>query len=160
MDKDWSGDQRRRLDAIRRWATLLDAAVGIPGTRLRVGLDALVGLIPGVGDAFSGVFSALLIMQAAKLGLPKVVLLRMAANSLIDLVVGAIPILGDLFDLGWKANLRNVALLERAAIHGRHAASAGDYVFAAGLVTALLLLLVLPLAGLALLLSALGRPVF
>jgi len=103
----------RRLDKL---AQLLDTALSIPGTRFRIGLDGLLGLVPGVGDTLGAVFSAYIIFEAARLGFPKGILLRMSANVAIETVVGAVPILGDIFDIAWKANVRNVALLR--AHHG------------------------------------------
>lgn len=148
---------RRRLEAMRRWATLLDSAFGVPGTRIRFGIDALVGLVPGLGDAFTGLFSVGLLVQAARMGVPRIVLARMAVNVLIDLAVGTVPILGDLFDVGWKANLRNVALLERFVLEGARRPSAGDYLFIGALALVLLVAALVPVLLLALLLNALGR---
>jgi hypothetical protein len=93
-----------------------DELFRIPGTRIRFGLDALVGLIPGVGDALTGGVSVYLLVTATRMGAPPSVVARMAGNVALDLLVGAIPLLGDLFDLGWKANVRNVRLLEQHAI--------------------------------------------
>ena len=98
---------------IRSLARLLDAAVTIPGTHFRVGLDALIGLIPGVGDLAGAALSGYIVLAAARLGAPKSVLARMVVNVAVDSVVGSIPLLGDLFDAGWRANTRNTALLER-----------------------------------------------
>jgi hypothetical protein len=97
---------------MRDLARVLDEAVRIPGTNIRIGLDALLGLLPGGGDIAGGVFSGLIILQAARAGAPIAVLGRMLANVAIDVVVGAIPLLGDLFDIAWRANTRNVRLLE------------------------------------------------
>lgn len=97
---------------MRDLARVLDEAVRIPGTNIRIGLDALLGLLPGGGDVAGGVFSGLIILQAARAGAPAPVLGRMLANVAIDVVVGAIPLLGDLFDVAWRANTRNVRLLE------------------------------------------------
>jgi hypothetical protein len=97
---------------MRDLARVLDEAVRIPGTNIRIGLDALLGLLPGGGDIAGGVFSGLIILQAARAGAPTPVLGRMLANVAIDVVVGAIPLLGDLFDIAWRANTRNVRLLE------------------------------------------------
>ncbi|TQV71154.1 DUF4112 domain-containing protein [Exilibacterium tricleocarpae] len=90
---------------------LLDSSIPLPGG-YRIGLDGVIGLIPGVGDAIGGGLSAWIFYQAVKLGVPKTVLWRMLANILIDTVVGAIPIVGDLFDFVWKANQKNAELLE------------------------------------------------
>lgn len=104
---------------VRGLAQLLDNSIPLPGG-FRVGLDAVIGLIPGIGDTAGAVLSAYILAQAARIGVPKAVLLRMAANVGIEAVVGAIPFVGDLFDAGWKANARNVALLNA---HLEHPAS-------------------------------------
>jgi hypothetical protein len=101
------------LDRLRGIATVLDDAVRIPGTRIRFGLDALLGLLPGAGDAVTGAVAAYAIVLAARLGAPPVVIARMTMNVLIDVATGTIPVLGDIFDVGWKANRKNVQLLER-----------------------------------------------
>lgn len=85
----------------------------IPGTELRFGIDPILGLIPGFGDAAGAVLAGWILVESYRMGASRATLLRMAGNVAIDAVVGAIPILGDLFDFVWKANLRNVALLER-----------------------------------------------
>ncbi len=97
---------------MRDLAHVLDEAIRIPGTNIRIGLDALLGLLPGGGDVAGGLFSGLIILQAARSGAPTSVLGRMLANVAIDVVFGAIPILGDVFDVAWRANTRNVRLLE------------------------------------------------
>ena len=101
-------------DDVRRLARVLDAAVRIPGTNFRVGLDALIGLVPGVGDAVGAALSGWIVLAAARMGLPKSVIARMLVNLGVDTVVGAVPILGDLFDIAFRANTRNVALIESA----------------------------------------------
>src|SRR3712207_1727650 len=100
---------------IRRIARLFDEAVRVPGTNVRFGLDAILGLIPGAGDVAGGLLSTVIILQAAKLGAPRSVLMRMVMNVAVDSLVGAVPILGDLFDVGWKSNTRNARLLEQFA---------------------------------------------
>ena len=102
-------DLLRRLG---RLAWLLDSAFVIPGTRFRFGLDALIGLIPGLGDALGVVVSSYIIREAARVGAPPSVLVRMAFNVAVEGIVGLVPIAGDVFDAAWKANQRNVALLE------------------------------------------------
>lgn len=97
---------------LRRLAWLLDEAVSLPGG-YRIGLDGLVGLVPGIGDALGFAAGSYLVLRARDYGVPKVVLVRMAGNLLLDALVGAVPILGDLFDFAFKANRRNVALMER-----------------------------------------------
>jgi hypothetical protein len=102
-----------RIGRLRRLSYLLDNSIPIPGTPFRIGLDSIIGLVPGVGDLVGGAFSLYIILQAAKLGAPRSLLARMGWNVAIDVLVGAVPLLGDLFDAGWKANVRNLALLER-----------------------------------------------
>ena len=97
---------------------LLDSQFRVPGTNIRFGLDAIVGLIPGIGDISTPVFAGLLLLQGVRMRLPIVVQTRMVLNAAIDMLVGFVPILGDLVDIGFKANLRNLALLERHARRG------------------------------------------
>ena len=98
------------LETLAHW---LDTVFEIPGIRLRFGIDALLGLLPGVGDTASASASVYILHAASKYGVPRVTLARMTLNIGIDLVVGAIPIVGDLFDVYWKANRKNVELLRR-----------------------------------------------
>lgn len=98
----------RRLD---RLAWLLDDAIRVPGTKFRIGLDGLIGLIPGFGDLAGAAVSSYLVAQAARSGAPPSLLARMGLNILLEAVVGLVPLLGDLFDFGFKANARNVRLL-------------------------------------------------
>lgn len=100
------------LSTARRLTHWLDSAIRIPGTRISVGLDALLGLIPGGGDLAGAALSAYLVVIASRAGAPASVLTRMVGNVAIDAAVGTIPLLGDLFDIGWKANTRNLRLLE------------------------------------------------
>ena len=118
----------RGLDALRRWARLFDSAFRIPGTRITFGLDPILGLIPGLGDIASPLLSWFFIWHGVRLRVPKVVLARMVLNVLIDAAAGLIPIAGDLFDVGWKANEWNLSLLERHATPGGRPTS-GDYLF-------------------------------
>ncbi len=99
-----------RLEALGR---LMDGALEIPGTNMRIGLDALIGLVPGVGDLISGAVSSYLIWEARRLGVSRWVLTRMAANTLLDTTIGAIPLAGDVFDVMFRANMKNMALLRR-----------------------------------------------
>jgi hypothetical protein len=103
--------------AARAVARLLDDAVRVPGTNIRVGLDPLLGLVPGLGDVAGASLAGYTILTAARLGAPRSVILRMLGNVAFDTLVGTVPLLGDLFDAGWKANLRNVQLLERYLQH-------------------------------------------
>jgi hypothetical protein len=104
---------RRRLERVERLATLLDNAILIPGTRFRIGLDPLLGLVPGLGDALGALASAWIMVEAARLGAPRAVLARMLYNVVVDTLVGAIPGAGDLFDFVWKSDAKNAALLRR-----------------------------------------------
>lgn len=101
-----------RLRRLRALGRLLDDSIPIPGTRRRIGVDALIGLVPGVGDGAGALLSTYIVVQAARLGVGRSTLLRMAGNVALEALVGVIPVFGDLFDAGWKANLRNLALLQ------------------------------------------------
>src|SRR5580692_8260061 len=94
-------------------AHLLDDWFRIPGTSIRFGLDGIIGLVPGLGDILAGLASCILILAAWFRGVPYITLARMVANLGIDVVIGSIPILGDMFDIAWKANRRNYALMTR-----------------------------------------------
>lgn len=102
------------LDRLEQLADLLDSRFSIPGTNFRFGLDAVIGLVPGLGDLLSMAISLWLVQQASRLGLSRWVRFRMLTNVAIDTVIGAIPFLGDLFDAGFKSNRRNIALARRA----------------------------------------------
>lgn len=128
----------RRLERVRRLAVWLDSGIRIPGTRIRIGLDPILGLVPGLGDAAGAALSTGIFAEGIRRGASRATLLRMAANIVLDLVAGAIPILGDLFDVVLKANLRNVALLERQAADP-NAARRGDRLFVVLLSAALFL---------------------
>ncbi|MFD1333676.1 DUF4112 domain-containing protein [Methylopila musalis] len=106
-------DKDAILDELDRLATLLDSRWRIPGTTWRFGLDAAVGLAPGVGDVAMGLVSAYLIKRASDLGAPTHILVRMVGNVALDTAVGSIPILGSVFDVAFKANRRNMRLLRR-----------------------------------------------
>ncbi len=101
------------LERLRSVTRLLDDLVRIPGTHFRFGLDPVIGLFPGAGDAVGALLAVYALVVAVRLGAPGPVLLRMCGNIAADAIVGTIPLLGDLFDFGWKANRRNLALLER-----------------------------------------------
>lgn len=105
-----SADANTRLQRIRSLAWFLDNSIPLPGG-LRIGADAIIGLIPGLGDALGAALSAYIINEARILGAPRSVLLRMSGNVLTETIIGAIPFAGDLFDAAFKANSRNLALL-------------------------------------------------
>ncbi|HEX5611912.1 MAG TPA: DUF4112 domain-containing protein [Burkholderiales bacterium] len=106
-----SAEGEQTLETVKRLAWLLDSSLPIPGTRLTVGLDALIGLFPFLGDLIGVLLSSYIVSQAAKLGAPRSVLWRMSFNVAIEGVIGIIPFAGDLFDAAFKANQRNVRLL-------------------------------------------------
>jgi len=100
-------------ERLARLARLLDSAVSVPGTGVRFGLDAAIGLLPGVGDLVATGLSLYLIAEARRLGISKWALLRMLGNVGIDLLLGSVPVAGDVFDVFWRANRRNMAILDR-----------------------------------------------
>jgi hypothetical protein len=104
-------DQHERLERLHRLAHMMDSAIRIPGTRLRIGADSIVGLVPGIGDTLALVPGLYIIGMGWQMGASKSALGRMGMNAAIDYVVGSIPLLGDLFDAGYKSKLKNVALL-------------------------------------------------
>jgi hypothetical protein len=108
-----AGDPNWRLERIRNLVHLLDTAFEIPGTRWRVGLDAIIGLIPGVGDLVTTGLSVWILYEARELGVRKRTRARMVWNVVADFVVGAVPLAGDVFDAAWKANVRNLKLIDR-----------------------------------------------
>lgn len=101
----------KRLVRLHRLAHVLDSSVPLPGG-YRIGVDGLIGLIPGLGDAAGALLSSYILLEGHRLGASTPVLMRMAFNILVETVVGLVPVAGDLFDFAWKANRRNVALLE------------------------------------------------
>jgi hypothetical protein len=123
---------------LRRLAWLLDNSVPLPGLRFRIGIDPLLGLIPGLGDAAGVVLSSYILHQAWRLGVPRSVLLRMWVNVLIEGVFGTIPLIGDVFDAAWKANTRNVALLEAHLAHPRRTVAVSRALLVALIITTLL----------------------
>lgn len=135
--------QAQGLDALRKIAQLLDSAFVVPGTSYRVGLDPILGLVPGLGDLVSPLFTIGILWHARDLAVPRVVQLRMLFNVAIDSLLGAVPVIGDLFDFAWKANNMNMALLERHALEERRA-SAGDWLFVVLMVTLVVLVAVIP----------------
>ena len=100
-----------RLRRLRGLAWVLDRS--IPVGRYRIGLDPLLGLLPGIGDWIGSLLSLYVVYEGARLGLPAGVLVRMGGNILVESTLGAVPVLGDLFDFAWQANSRNLALIER-----------------------------------------------
>lgn len=119
-------DRARQIDQLRRWSRFLDSEYRVPGTQARFGWDPVLGLVPGLGDFTTASLGSLILYRALRLGVPRVVLIRMVLNILIDLVAGAVPFVGDLFDFAWQSNSLNFALLERHAQPGVRPTS-GDW---------------------------------
>lgn len=138
------------LQRIRTVSRLLDNAIPIPGTRFRLGLDPILGLLPGAGDFIGAALSAYIVIEAARFGLPRQVLVQMVTNLVLDSVGGSLPVVGDVFDATWKANSRNLALLEShvATPSPQKAANRGFVVL---IIVVLVLLLVGTAVGAALL---------
>jgi hypothetical protein len=113
QDPNWEHREAVR-EHVRRLAWLLDSALLIPGLNVRIGIDPLLGLIPVLGDILGFIAGAYIILLAAGLGIPRVVLARMWLNVAVDTVIGLIPVVGDLLDIAWRANLMNADLLDRA----------------------------------------------
>ncbi len=99
------------LDLLSR---ILDTWFRVPGTKIRFGLDGIVGFVPGIGDVLGGIASCIIVLAAYIRGVPLITIARMVANLTIEIGAGLVPILGDLFDIGWRANRRNYHLLERS----------------------------------------------
>jgi Domain of unknown function (DUF4112) len=142
-----SSDAAPRLFA-RFLAELLDQRFRIPGTSIRIGLDPLIGLIPGIGDTLANLAGSAILFIGAKFNLPKVVLLRMALNIALNTLIGAIPFVGDLFSIWFRSNVRNVQLLERYAGEHRQTAATSDWLFVFAVIGGLLLLLIAVLVAL------------
>jgi hypothetical protein len=126
-------------DLSRLIAWLLDDLIRVPGTNFRIGLDPIIGLIPGLGDGSTTMVSSVVLLHGLRAGVPRVVLVRMALNVLINAIVGAIPGVGDLFSAFFKSNRRNVELLERHAGSAKRVSTTGDWIFIGTLIGVLLL---------------------
>jgi hypothetical protein len=138
----------RDLVALRRFAFLMDEAFVLPGTRIRVGLDALLGLIPGIGDVIGAVMSSWIIAGALRHRVPARIIARMVLNVVIDLVFGAVPLAGDVFDFLYEENMMNMRLLEKHRDRRRTPRSTAQIALVlGGIVTFLVLLAVALLAG-------------
>jgi hypothetical protein len=127
-------------------ARLMDTVFTIPGTNIRFGLDPLIGLIPGFGDLAATLVSTLLILQSSRHSVPRIVLARMALNVLINAALGSLPVVGDIFSVFFRSNVKNYALLQRHAGNKR-TSTAGDWLFVVGLIGAMILVVVLIFVG-------------
>jgi hypothetical protein len=134
------------LAALRWWADLLDSRFRVPGTDIRFGIDPILSLVPVIGELATPVFAGALFAYAVAAGVPRIVIVRMAINALIDVIVGAIPIAGNVIDVFWRANTTNLALLERHAVPGVKP-TRGDYAFVWGLAALFAAVLAIPLVA-------------
>jgi hypothetical protein len=137
----------RRLSFARFLADLLDQRFTIPGTSIRVGLDPILGLIPVIGDVLANLTGSAILLIAAQLHLPKIVLLRMGLNIAFNAIIGAIPVFGDIFSIWFRSNLRNAQLLERYAARDARRADPRDWLFVVGIIATLVLIAVVMLVG-------------
>jgi hypothetical protein len=133
--------ERQARERLKLLAWLLDSSIPVPGTRFTVGLDFIIGLVPVIGDLIGVLASSIIVVEANRLGVPRSVLTRMAFNVAVEGVVGLVPFAGDLFDAGWKANQRNVRLLENWMSEPRRA-TRSSRALVAGLVAGLLAFMV------------------
>lgn len=139
---------RSPLIPLDKLSWILDAAFAIPGTRWRIGVDALLGLIPGVGDTVGAALSTYIIYTGARLGASKRTLLKMVGNVILESIIGLVPIVGDIFDIAWRANMRNVELLRtesRLTVRSERSSQQVAFLLAAGAGIFLVLLLVISL---------------
>ena len=147
-----------RLQRLRRYALWMDAGFRVPFTSLRFGVDPIIGLVPGLGDAAGALMAGWVLLEAVRLGASRTTLMRMAGNIATDTVLGVVPVVGDIVDVVWKANLRNVALLERHAADAP-GARAADRRFVIVLLGAVALLCLAVAIGGVLLGAALARAI-
>ncbi len=129
-----------RLHFVRFLAHLLDQQFTIPGTSIRVGLDPILGLIPGIGDALANIAGSAILVIAVQLNVPKIVLIRMGLNLASNALIGAIPVFGDIFSIWFRSNAKNAELLERYAGSEARRADLEDWLFVAGIISAVLLI--------------------
>jgi len=113
LPSDLSGDDAETIARVAKVAELLDAQFGVPGTQIRLGIDGVVGLIPGIGDAIGLLLAGYIYSEAVRAKVRKRTLVAMAINTALDTAVGAIPVLGDIFDIAFKSNIRNARLIVR-----------------------------------------------
>ncbi len=151
---EWSTTEesavRKSAFDVERLAHWLDTLFEIPGIRVRFGIDALLGLMPGIGDTASALASVYILRAASEFGVARITLARMTLNIAIDLLVGAVPILGDIFDVYWKANRKNIELLRRhlkANPTVQRKLTRSDGFFVAGMIAVIAVILVASIAG-------------
>jgi hypothetical protein len=136
-------DLDRRMERLRTLRRLLDEVFRVPGTNFRFGWDPVIGLVPGIGDLVAGLYSCAILFQAHRMRIPAIVQLRMLMNVGIDVLMGIVPIVGDVADAFWKSSTRNFRLLERHAGPERPP-TRGDWLFVIGVVTVVLMMAAVP----------------
>jgi len=146
-------------ESLERLSHYLDDLFRIPGTKWRFGLDAIIGLIPNVGDTLTMLASIYILIAGVRYGVPKITILRMAMNIAIDYLVGVIPFFGDMFDFFWKTNQRNLNLLKKRATKPDKL-PIGDYLFVFGVILGLFLMLLASIVGSIYLLQFLFEKIF
>ena len=139
------------LDLLSR---VLDTWFRIPGTSIRFGIDGIIGLIPGIGDILAGLASSIIILAAWARGAPYVTIARMLVNLALDVIIGTVPLFGDIFDIAWKANRRNYALLTQH-LEQPHRNHWRDWLFLAGVALVVCAILAVPILFVAWLLNVL-----
>ena len=137
-------------------ADLLDQRFTIPGTSIRIGLDPILGLIPGIGDALANIAGSAILLIAAQFNVPKIILIRMGLNVAGNALIGAIPIIGDIFSIWFRSNARNADLLERYAATGTRRAGLNDWLFVIGIIAAVVLIVVGTIVSIVWLIRSLG----
>jgi len=152
LDADWEvlppeeKRKREKIEPIFKWLSLvMDEFVRIPGTKFRFGLDPLIGLIPGLGDTSSALVSAFALIQAARLGVPKILLARMSVNILLNEIIGVVPIVGDAFSFWFKSNARNYQIIKDHSITPG-VSRRSDWIFVVAVLGVLLALVCLGIA--------------
>lgn len=148
---------RARIERLRAWQRLMDEAFRVPGTRLRFGWDPIIGMIPWAGDVVGAIMGLVLLFHGHRMRLPGVVQARMVLNVIIDLALGAVPVLGDVVDLFWKSTTRNLVLLEHYA-EAERPASWRDWAFVLSAVVLVAAVAAMPLVLLASLVGLLAGP--
>ncbi|NJO09827.1 MAG: DUF4112 domain-containing protein [Leptolyngbyaceae cyanobacterium SL_1_1] len=141
--------QMDRLQRVRNLSRILDNSITLPGINYKIGLDPIIGLLPGGGDLLTGLMSVYVLVEAYRFGLPTATLSRMAFNILLEVVAGTVPTIGDLFDVVWKANARNVELLEQHLQQPQPTRRANQFFFV--LIVALLIAAIIGVATFAIL---------
>jgi Domain of unknown function (DUF4112) len=137
-------DTRQRIESLRKLQHLLDNAFRVPGTSLRFGWDPILGAVPWVGDLLAALLSCAIVVQAHHMRVPRVVQARMLLNTAIDVLIGLVPVAGDVADVFWKSNAKNFLLLEHHAADLRPP-TVGDHLFVGGILLAVIAIALAPL---------------